>query len=315
MNSKEESIYAMLVRVLAVLTNFASTLSSITAFSPLQSALQTSVTKIAALEELILYNTDGYNDLKVISKDKLLLLVMDTIRRIMAYGQTSNLLVLKNEIAANESELKRISDSKLKIFSQGVYDKAQVNLTALATFGVNATTQAALLAEINNFNNLITKPKLAQADLKSLREQQKDAFKDALSNLKNITAIVDIFKTSNKIFYSHFVSAKKLGQHHNKSFDVIMQVIDSITQLGIKNVSISFYKEEEYLSDGSNAKPVMVDKSATKGGLRIKTLEEGNYIVEAKFFGYHTKTEKISLNKGLTTNFLIKLEKTGNTEV
>lgn len=309
MSSSNESFYSMLLRVIAVLTNFNGVLSSINTFTPEFNALQSYATKIGALEELIGYDSSGNSKMKQTIREKLHLLAMDTVRRIIAYAQTNNQLVLKNEININSTEMNRLADTKFKITCQGVYDKAQVNLGVLASFGVNTTTQALLLAEINNYNNYMVKPQIAQGDMKSLRQQQADLYALAKKSLKNISAIVDIFQTSNKILYSHFISAKKMARHSNKSFDVICLVVNDADSTGLEKVPILIYREEDYLSDDPSVKPVIDRKTAAKGGLYIKTIAAGTYIVVAKMFGYKDVVMKIFVNSGKKTKFYIRMVK------
>jgi hypothetical protein len=160
MTSYQESKLSMYVAVKDYLTTNAAIVTPLPNYSSTFTAFQNSLTSIQTYSEQQQFDKTGLAANKKQLKQTLLTLAGDASRKLTAYAQLTGNLVLLKEVQFSNSDLKRLPDMMLRDAVQGLYDRAQANLAALATYGITAATQTALQAAITAFVTAIPKPRL-----------------------------------------------------------------------------------------------------------------------------------------------------------
>lgn len=310
MNSGQESKNSMYLASKDYMAANAAILTPLPNYSGLSTAFLGYITQIQTYGEKQQFDQKGVAENKSQYRKTLVLLAADTSRKITAYAKFANNQVLLSEIKYTESDLNRIADTSLRDAAQGIYDRAQSNLTALATYGVTAATQTSLQNAINSFVTSIPKPRLSIADKKQTTTQLANLFKQADATLDSIDTLVEIVRLSQPNFYKGYKAARKIVETGNGSLAVKGLVTDATSGEGLKGVSLSFVLD----GNGTKAKTAkvaepIIKKTADKGGFNIKSLPAGMYTVTITKTGYVDQIVSIAVSDGDLTELNIQLSK------
>ena len=262
---------------------------------------QSTITQIQAIAELQDFEKTGIADSKTQLKASLCSLSADYSRKMVAYATFTNNAVLLKEIKISESELKRLADADLKTKAQELYDRAQSNLAALATYGIAAATQTNLQTAITAFNASIPKPRLGIDEKKQATQQLLVLFKTLDSSLENIDLAIDIVRLTQVNFYNGYKTARKIIITGTTTLSVKGLVTDSITGEPVKGATIEFSPAEAVMmmtkTEKSVVSPIIVTKkTAEKGGIQVKSLPAGTYQVTIKKVGYADVVTTVNVN-------------------
>ena len=292
------------------MTANATILTPLPNFATNQTAFQNAITQIQASGELQNFDKTGIAGSKSQLKQTLVTLAADASRKLTAYAKFTNNQTLLNEINYSESDLKRRADTNLKDAAQGIYDRAQPIVASLATYGITAATQTALLNAINAFNVAIPKPRLGITEKKQSTTQLAAHFKTADTALENIDTVVEIVRLTQANFYNGYKAARKLVLTGGGSVSVKGIVTDATTGEPLKSVTLKFSTNGTSAKlKASNGNGDLTKKTADKGGFMIKTLTEGSYQVTITKPGYKEQTVTVNVSDGEMSVLDIKLDK------
>lgn len=310
MKSIQESKLSMYFVVNDYLTTNATFTTPLPNYAGFFTTFKNSISSIQTYAEQQNFDKKGIALSKSQLKNTLVMLVADNSRRLTAMAMYVNNQILLKEIKYNESELKRKSDTSLRDIAQGVYDRAQTNLTALANYGVTAATQTALQTAINSFVASIPKPRLGIADKKQSTMQLTNFFKIADLALDNIDTLVEIVKNSQPVFYSGYKMSRKLIKTGTGTLAVKGLITDAVSKQPIKGVYVSFTLDGAAgILKSTKAADTIIKKTADKGRFNIKNLQAGLYIVTIKKTGYAEQTKTIVVSDGELTELNVQLYK------
>lgn len=310
MTSRQESKLSMYLAVKDFLATNAAIVTPLPKYSEFFADFLSAITQIQTYSEQQMFNKLGYKRTKTQLKSTLVMLAADTSRKLQAYARFNNNLLLLSETKFTESDLKSAADNVLRDNAQGIYNRAQTHLTALADYGITAASQTALLSAINAYMEAIPKPRIATIDTKQSTLQLANAFKAAKEALDNIDAVIEIVRLTQLNFYIGYKSIRKLIENGNGSLAVKGLVTDATSGIPLKNVSLLF----ELDGNGTKGKAAkgaeaIVKKTAEKGRFNIKTLAAGMYNVTIKKVGYVDQVETIAVSEGELTELTIELLK------
>lgn len=310
MTSRQESKLSMYLAVKDLLSGNASIVSSLPNYAGFYTALQNAIVQIQTYGEQQMFDKKGIKVSKVQLRNTLVMLAADTSRKMQAYAKFANNQLLLSETKFTESDLKLAPDTALRDNTQGIYNRAQTNLAAVAPYGISAATQTTLLNAINAFVAAIPKPRLGTADKKLSTLQVKNGFIAADGALSNIDTLVEILKLTQQNFYSNYKTARKIIETGTSSLAVKALIIDAITGEPIKGVKVKFSLD----TSATKAKAArivddVVKKTAEKGGFIIKSLPSGMYKVTLSKNGYTELIETIAVSEGELTELNIQLSK------
>ena len=166
MNNYQESKLSMYLAARDYMNSNTAILNPLPNFPANFTAFQNAVTQIQGSSEQQNFDKTGIAVNKNQLKQTLVTLAADASRKLTAYAKFTNNQTLLSEVNYSESDLKRRADTNLKDAAQGIYDRAQPIVASLATYGITAATQTALLNAINAYNAAIPKPRLGITEKK-----------------------------------------------------------------------------------------------------------------------------------------------------
>lgn len=317
MTIRQESKLSMYLAVLDYLTANSSIVNPLPNYSGYFRTFQDSITQIQTYAEQQMFDKKGISLSKQQIRENLVALAADTSRRLTAYAKFANNQVLLAEIKFTDSALKRGADTLLRDYAQGLYDRAQSNLPALADYGITAATQTALQNEIASFVHSIPKPRLGITEKKQSTIQLATNFDVADDALNNIDTIIDIVKVAQANFYNGYKNARKIVLTGTNSLTLKGFVTDAATGEPIKGVTLNFCPEcaeptQKAAANGMSAAKeeiALTKKTAEKGGFNIKSLPEGVYRVTVKKNGYQEQVVTVTVNDGELGDLNVELLK------
>ena len=299
MTNYQESKLSMYLAVRDFMTANNAIVTTLPNFAANQTAFQAAVTQIQVNSTLQVFNKKGIAANKVAAKKTLIGLALDTARKVTAYAKLNNNQVLLAEVNYTESALKKISDTTLRDAAQGIYDRAQSNLTALATYSISAATQTALQNAITAYNTEIPKPRLGIMERKQATTLLTSLFKTTDAALENIDATVEIVRLTQPNFYNSYNSARKTIETGVGSIAMKCLVTDAATGNPLPVATVKFML---------NGELVLTKKTAAKGGFVVKTLAAGTYAVTAIKAGYKDEVLQLFLSEGEMQELVFKME-------
>lgn len=308
MKSRQESKLSMFLAVKDFLTTNAAVVTPLPNYSGFSTAFLGAITQIQTYGEQQMFDKSGLRTIKDQLRSTLVMLAADTARKLQAYARYVNNQLLLSETKFSESKFRNASDNALRDYAQGVYDRAQTNLTALATYGITASTQTTFVNAINAFVVAIPKPRIGTAETKQSTLQLANAFTAADSALGNIDSIVEIVKLSQPNFYNGYKSVRKLIMTGNSSLAVKGQVTDAASDEPLSNVVLSFVLDgDESKAKVARSAEVLVKKTARKGGFNVKSLPAGVYRVTFRKSGYADQIASVAVTDGESRALKVKM--------
>jgi len=276
MNSRQNSIYAMLRRVYDFLKKYLSLLSSLPLFTTLFGTYETKLTQIGLLSEQQEKDISGLRKQKDALKANLITNALDVSRRVVAYAKLTGNEVLAREAYYTETALQHYPDETLLTSCSVIYSAAETNATALVEYGVTADMLTAFKKVIDDFRAAMDSPKKGSIEKKQVTEQLAQLFEDETILLEKIDLLVDMLKNSNPDVYAEYYDTRKVV-YHSGSLAVKAQVTDAATGIALSGVTVSFIQ---------NGVVVLEKITAEGGGFIDKTLGEGIYSVIASRIDY-----------------------------
>lgn len=265
------------------------------------------ITQIQAIAEQQKMSKKGIADGKNQLKNALIVLTVDNSRKLVAFAKFTNNPTLVKEVQIAESKLKQIADTAVKDYAQIVYDRAQSNVTALATYGITAATQTAFLAAINNYNASIGRPRAGATEKSQFTKQLATLFKTADSALANMDTAVEIVRLSQVNFYNGYKTARKIVETGNGKLSVKGLVVEASNGAAIKGAKITFVLDGKAVKS-ANAQSI-VKKTADKGRFNLKSLPAGIYNVTISKNGYQEQVTTLAVSDGERSELNISLSK------
>lgn len=250
------------------------------------------------------FDPKGLTKTKQELKHKLASITGDNERKIYAYALHFKDNLLMAEMKITQTALDASSDARLKEIAEGIISRATLHLTDLTPYGITAATQLVLRVAIDDFANAIPNGSLNDIELAQSTQKLAAGFKNAELKLEEIKAIAEILRMTEPDVYKAFARATKVTELGTHSIAVRGQVTDLITKEGISKVTIKFLN-----ADGSELQPVILKKSAAKGGFNVKSFAEGIYLVKLTKVGYAEQKLTITVNDGELCKIYVEMIK------
>jgi len=317
MNSKQESKLTMFLAVKDYLTANATIVSALPNYSGYFTAFQNSIALIQTNAEQQMFDKTGISASKKQLRSTLVALAVDASRKLTAYAKFLNNQVLLKETKFTESDLRSGTDTALRDYAQGIYNRTQANLSALANYGITEVTQTALQDAITAFVASIPKPRLGITDKKQSTIQLANNFDVADAALENIDIIIEIVRVSQANFYNGYKTVRKIVATGANSLRVKGIISDAATGQPLKGVTIKFCPEcveptKKAAANGMSAakeEVVLSKRTAEKGGFNIKSLPEGVYKVTISKNGYQEQVLTVAVTDGELGDLNVELSK------
>jgi hypothetical protein len=221
--------------------------------------------------------------------------------KICALAVNTGNMVLYGEVHISESKLKKSSDNILKERCQLIYDRANSNAAALATYGVTAQIITNLLTALNSFIAYIPKPRLCRNEKTLAGLQLRQLFDTINDAIYKIDILVETVRYSQPVFYAGYRTTRKTVNAGKRSISLKAIVTDANNKKPIKGAHIKLA--------GTETAKVIERRTADKGGIKVANLDEGRYIVSVSLPGYNSKEIEVFITDAKMADLSISLER------
>ena len=314
MNSYQRRKLTMGMVVRDYLPPFSTITAPLPTFTATYALLVSTINQILVVAEAQDFNKTGITESKSQLKANLCNLLADYSRKLVAYATFTGNTVLLNEIKISESDLKRLSDADLRTKGQAMYDRAQSNVAALAAYGILPAMQTNLQGLITSFTAAIPKPRLGIDEKKQATQQLVALFATMETALANLDVAIEIVHSSQVVFYNGYKSARETIKTGSVTLSVKGVISDAASGAPIQGAIIEFVPADAAVpmakAGRSAASPVAVTKkSAAKGGIKVKSLPAGTYVVTVKKVGYADTVVTLHVNANETSELYVSIAK------
>jgi hypothetical protein len=314
MTSEQESRLSMFMAVRDFLTANATITATLPNYAGYFTAVQNGITSIQTIREQQEFDKTGIAANKNQLKTTLISQAMDVSRKVVAYALYVNNTVLLNEVKYSETDLKKSADTILKDKSQVIYDRANTNLAALATYGITAAILTNLLTAITNYNAAIPKPRLGINDKKQATAQLAVLLDTVDSNLLKIDSLAEIVRLTQVNFYNGYKNARRIVETGIGSLALRGSAIETQNGEPVTNATFTFNHNGGTLktamaSSSLDGNGTIVKKTAAKGNFNIKSMPEGTYSVTVTKPGYKDKVVTVSVTNGELCDLVVEMER------
>ena len=288
----------------------ATIVASLPNFAVNNTTLQNNITSIQSTGEQQEFDKTGISDNKKLLKLTLVTQAEDISKKMVAYANNIGNAILLKEVKYSKSELNRASDTDLKNMVQCIYDRANSNVAALATYGITAAILTAFLNAITAFNTAIPKVNEGINETKLSTAQLATLYKATDLALDNIDKIVEIVRLSQPNFYKGYSDNRLMKKTGNSPISLKGTVTDAVSGEYLKGATLTIVAVDVKTAMASNGKvKEIVKKTADKGGVLVKNLASGTYRVTITRAGYIDQIVTINITDGEMAVLDVKLVK------
>jgi hypothetical protein len=310
MTNKQESKYSMELVLRDFLNQNATITATIPNFGTLFPTFTANINQIQVIREQQEADKTGIADNKEMLRADLIAKTMDVIRKTEAYAKMTNNAVLAKEVHYSESDLKKVSDTILKDRALLIYDRANANLAALATYGITAATLTALKSAIDLFSASIPKPRLGITEKKQATDQLDKLFKANDAIIEKFDTLVEVIRLTQPVFYATYKSNRKVIDTSKGSLALTATITDAATGAGIRGVKVTFEPQNgSAKASTAKAEKPLVKVTAEKGIFKVKRLPEGTYTATVNKPGFKELVVTVTISDGDMTDLNLGLEK------
>jgi hypothetical protein len=184
----------------------------------------------------------------------------------------------------NESDLKKMSDNELDTSLSVIYKSADTNKDKLTAYGITTQKITDYKTAMDAYKTAIGTPKGGTIGRKQSTEQLAVLFDTEMSIIDKVDLMMDTFKFSNPALYNEYQYNRKIN-FITGSLMVNGFITDAETGVGLPGVKIEFMLDQSV---------VLEKTTGVGGGLNVKSLNPGIYILKLSKIGY--VTQQIQLN-------------------
>ena len=164
MTSEQEAYEKMSLSSSSFLTANPTITATLTGFTTYFPIIQSTHPQIMSAKLLQEADRKGDTTSKNVLRASLVAQAMDVNRRVVAFATNTSNNSLLELVNYTETQLKKCSDQKLVASCQVIRDNANINVTALATYGVTPAILTTLQTTITNFSTAIPKGRVVTTD-------------------------------------------------------------------------------------------------------------------------------------------------------
>ena len=242
----------------------------------------------------------------VVFKDKLKLdaakkgLMVAKVMKVFA--KKSGNETLKGEIGFTFSELYYGEEAVLVQRWKLIFERGTTNLSAMAAAGFKIT--GTMVTDVDSargaFVKFQTQPSVAKVGVKTATYNIKEAMKDLDNYAEDLIDLSVTYSVTNPDFVKGVEDAYRKGQLGVKHIYLILNFVDDVTGVTLKNVKTT-------TTDGTNIYP---GKSTRLGNVREKSMVNGNYVITSTLATYVTDVRKgVAIAEGKINKIMIRLKK------
>jgi len=310
MNRKQESFYSMGLALRDFLNQNATITSTLPDFGSFFTSFSENIRKIQELTGQQEKDKSGYAHQKKQLRDDLIARAIEVSRKTATYAKMTRNAVLEQEVHYTETDLLRSTDNMLKDRASVIFEKAEMNLSVLAPYGITAEMLNALKTAMELFISAIPRPRMGIIEKKQATDQLAALFAVNNDLLENMDALVEIVRQSHPEFFHAYRDHRKVIETGKGTLSLKAVITDAATHSGIKGAKASFILQngQMKLTSAKPGKP-MVKITTEKGNFRIRSLAAGSYSVTVDKPGYRGQVVSVDVTDNETTVLQVELEK------
>ena len=307
MNNSQKGTLSMSVGTVNYLDRYPAITSILPGFEALFTRFNVNVNGLLVLRGKHEVNKSGIRDNKEMLRADLAVMAFDISRKTEAYASSTNNLILAKEVHYSETSFTSAADSDLESRSQIIYEKAKANISDLTPFDVSEDDLMGLQTAIDLFHAAVPAIRTGTNEKKQITSQIAQLLKENDVLFEKMDLLIEIVRLKQPDFYKGYKDTRMIIKTGNGSLAVIASATDAATGEGLKGVRFTFVRQNEN-KETIGAQP-LVRTTAKKGGLNIKNMTEGSYLVVAEKPGL--KRLELHVNKvaGDLLRLNVKLEK------
>lgn len=284
MTSKQNSIYSMIKRVLLFLKKSSDFFAALPVMAELIVEIETNLNEIDSYKEQQATDITGLRKQKDNYRKTALQKAVEISHTIQVYAKKSGNEVLANEIYYTESTLKNMSDNDLDTTLAVIYKSTDANKDKLASYGITPMKITDFKAAADAFKVAIGTPKGGTLGRKQSTDQLTVLFDAEMATIDDVDSMMDGFKFSNPALYNEYQNNRKIN-YISGSLMVNASITDAETGTGLPGVKMEFMLDQTL---------VLEKTTGVAGGMNVKSLAPGIYIVKLSKIGY--VTQQVQLN-------------------
>lgn len=209
MTDKQENKRSMYIAVQKVCNTNNNVWSALPAFVTAFSEFQTTIAEIDTQRQIQEGKTTGITQNKQKEEDEMIQATIEMAAAVYAYASKIGDNELKQKVNYTPSDLRNSRDTILKDICQTIHNEAANIIDHLADYGKTPTDLTNLQKEINDFADILAKPRTAIGTRATATSKLIELFQQADDLLKNqLDKLVVNFQTTNPIFYNKYQNAR-----------------------------------------------------------------------------------------------------------
>lgn len=310
MNSKDEARLSMYQAVIDYLKKNPTITATLPQYPETLAALELNITNLLKLGQELNSDRSGVAKTKKEQEAEIELKSANLSGKMFAFARLEKNNELLTLININITTLKRSKDNDLVSHALKLCDAADLNLPKLAPYQVTAAEVTELRTVCGAFLTNIPKPNEARKDKKEVRSQFQKLLKETDELLVTMDTIMLIVRYSNAEFYAHYTSSRVIVTTGSRKLAVMCKITHGITGEGVGGAIIAFEPVNGTVMKSKSGADLVknVKKASAKGGLNLKAMETGTYLVTVSKNGFVTQTSTIFVNEGELTTVNIALQ-------
>lgn len=291
MTANQEAHYRMYRKIISFSDENTAITENLPEYNVNLGRLKIVATAIEVISEEQKTSIKGITKYKLQMKNSLITLGADHARKLTSYAKLTNNPILLSKVNYTKSDFKRFSDESLKDYSQIIYNCAEPIVAQLTNYDITADSLDVLLVAINDYNDVLVSPDLAETIKKQATKKLIQQFREGASCVDNMAAAVEIVRIKEPIFYLGFKTAQKITVRGRVSLSLRGKTVDVNGQ---PVVGVAF-------TATLNDAVVLTRKTSKKGGFNLKSLASGTYSFTFKKAGLADQTLHVVVNDGEMT--------------
>ncbi len=286
MNLIQTTELNMLMAVLVTLNKFKSAWEGNPVMVTAVNNLQARVDLLNAMDIAQKATSKGITQTKEQAKTAMINLAYGHIMAGRAYATSINNLTLKQTLNYTHSDLIRAKDTDVFDIGQIVHDALSPIINSMANYGATPATLTALQTAVDNFSDMIGKPRSQKAVTITATKNVKDVILETRAFNKDILdPLIEQYKTSNTEFYDEYhVSRIKVDVGHRKT-TIIQGVITDGSNNPVAKALVTLRSTKKMKKTGVNGK------------YKFMNVETGTFFIDVTAQGYSSISFSVTITE------------------
>ena len=253
----------------------------------------------------------GLRDAREVALDALITATLRVSKQIVAYATVNEKPELLSQARISDSDIRFVAGAMVKPKVKAVLDLAIANADVLAPYGFTNEIANALNGFLQVYEQALPQPKMGIDETKQVTANLYLRFKHNDAILEKTDALIALLEDTQPDFCHSYENLRRIVTYGADTLALKGQVNDKETGVGLAGVMIHIAEtngEGNAPQEGPDLSK-SVKYTAENGGIHVKSLTEGKYMLTASKPGYKTRMVPVIIVKGEMCSVEIDLEK------